>query len=119
MYRVIAGIEIDPSQPGYKHVLIQPHPGGGLTSTKASVHTMYGKVASSWEVKDGTMTMEVEIPANTTATVRLPGGKLEDVTESGKTLGSALANSGAKQVDGAVVFDAGSGTYEFVYKYGR
>jgi alpha-L-rhamnosidase len=119
MYRVIAGIEIDPSQPGYKHVLIQPHPGGGLTSSKASVHSMYGEVASSWEVKDGTMTMEVEIPANTTATVRLPGGKLEDVTESGKTLGSALANSGAKQVDGAVVFDAGSGTYEFVYKYGR
>src|SRR5581483_5303890 len=43
MYRVIAGIEIDPAEPGYKHVLIQPHPGGGLTSTKASVHSMYGE----------------------------------------------------------------------------
>jgi len=117
MYRVIAGIEIDPSQPGYKHVLIQPHPGGGLTSTKGSVHSMYGRVASSWEVKDGTMTMEVEIPANTTASVRLPGAKIEDVTESGKALGGAT--SGAKQMEDAVVLDTGSGTYEFVYKYGK
>ena len=116
MYRVIAGIEIDPSQPGYKHVLIQPHPGGGLTSTKASVHSMYGKVASSWEVKDGMMTMEVEVPANTTATVRLPGARLEDLREGGKAVAGAF---GAKQAEDAVVLDAGSGTYEFAYRYGK
>jgi alpha-L-rhamnosidase len=119
MYRVIAGIEIDPTQPGYKHVLIQPHPGGGLTSAKGSVHSMYGKVASSWEVKDGTMTMKVEIPANTTASVRLPGARLEDVREGGKGLGSGGAISGAKQVEDSVVLDAGSGSYEFVYKFGK
>jgi len=119
MYRVIAGIEIDPSQPGYKHVLIQPHPGGGLTSTKASVHSMYGRVASSWEVKGGTMTMSVEIPANTTASVRLPGARLEDVSEGSKMAGSGGSISGAKQVGDAVVLDVGSGNYEFVYKYGK
>jgi len=119
MYRVIAGVEIDPAMPGYKHALIQPHPGGGLTMTKASVHSMYGTVASSWEVKDGTMTMKVEIPANSSATVRLPGARVEDVTESGKALGSGAAISGAKQIDDAVVLEAGSGSYEFVYKYGK
>ena len=31
MYRTMAGIEIDPKQPGYKHILIQPRPGGGLS----------------------------------------------------------------------------------------
>ena len=31
MYRVVAGLELDPSEPGYKHVLVQPQPGGGLT----------------------------------------------------------------------------------------
>lgn len=115
MYRVIAGIEIDPQQPGYKHALIQPHPGGGLTSAKASVHSMYGKVASSWEVKAGTMTVQVEIPANTTASVRLPGARLEDVSEGRK--GSSGVISAAKQMEDAVVVDVGSGTYEFVYKY--
>jgi len=27
MYRVMAGIEIDPAAPGYRHTLIQPGPG--------------------------------------------------------------------------------------------
>jgi len=46
MYRVMAGIEIDPAEPGYKHILIQPQPGGGLTYAKASFDSMYGRVAS-------------------------------------------------------------------------
>lgn len=117
MYRVIAGIDIDPAQPGYKHVLIQPHPGGGLTSAKASVHGMYGKVASSWEVKDGKMTMSVVVPANTTATVQLPGARLEVVMESGKALASDTGISNVRQGDRAVVVDAGSGEYEFMYAY--
>ncbi len=45
MYRVMAGIEIDEAAPGYKHILIQPRPGGGFTSVKASHQTPYGKVA--------------------------------------------------------------------------
>ena len=49
MYRVVAGIEIDEKQPGYKHILIQPRPGGGLTSAKASVETLYSALSqSSW-----------------------------------------------------------------------
>ena len=32
MYRVVAGLELDPAEPGYRHVLVQPQPGGGLTS---------------------------------------------------------------------------------------
>ena len=34
MYRVMAGIETDESAPGYKHVLIQPRPGGGFTRSR-------------------------------------------------------------------------------------
>jgi len=115
MYRVIAGIDIDPAQPGYKHVLIQPHPGGGLTSAKASIHSMYGKVTSAWELKDGKMTLSVEVPANSTTTVRLPAAKVEDVTESGKELQAAASISSVRQGDGAVFLDAGSGSYEFVW----
>ncbi len=117
MYSVIAGIEIDPKQPGYKHILIQPHPGGGLSMAKASVHSMYGKVASSWELKDGKMTLRVEVPANTTATVRLPKAKLEQVTESEKTLQSSPGISGARQSDDAVFAEAGSGNYVFAFSY--
>ncbi len=117
MYRVIAGIEIDPKQPGYKHILIQPRPGGGLTSAKASEHSMYGKVASSWELKDGKMKLRVEVPANTTATIRLPKAGLEQVTESGKALQSSPGISGVRQGDDAVFAEAGSGIYGFDFRY--
>jgi alpha-L-rhamnosidase len=117
MYRVIAGIEIDVEHPGYKHILIQPRPGGGLTYAKASVHSMYGRVASSWEVKDGKMTMQVEVPANATATVRLPGARMEDVTENGKAAQAGTGISGVRQDEGAVFAEVGSGSYEFVYAY--
>src|SRR5262249_18395440 len=48
MYRVMAGLEIDESSPGYKHILIQPHPGGGFTDVKATHMTPYGMAASHW-----------------------------------------------------------------------
>jgi alpha-L-rhamnosidase len=79
MYRVVAGIEIDEMRPGYKHILIEPRPGGGLTQAKASVESMYGIVAASWEKVGDKLVVKVQIPANTTATVKLPRGKASDV----------------------------------------
>ena len=86
MYRVMAGIDIDEAAPGYKHVLIQPRPGGGFTSVKASHETPYGKVASAWTLADGRFELAVEVPPNTRATVRLPKAQLASVTEGGKAL---------------------------------
>ena len=48
MYRVVAGLNSDPDQPGYRHILVQPHLGGGLTYAKATLVTPYGDAASGW-----------------------------------------------------------------------
>ncbi len=109
MYRVMAGIEIDPAMPGYKHILIQPQPGGGFTRVKASHQTMYGTVSSAWTLTDGKFELAVEVPANTTATVRLPKAPLAGVTESGQAV------TKAKQDGEAVVIETGSGQYRFAY----
>ncbi len=117
MYRVVAGIEVDSQKPGYKHVLVQPRPGGGLEWVKASVHSIYGDVSSFWELKGQKMTLRVVIPANTTATIRLPHARLEDVLESGAPLQSSSEIRGPRQVSDAVVADTGSGSYVFEYKF--
>ena len=52
LYRVVAGIEIDEAQPGYKHILIQPHPGGGLTFVQANLRSMYGQIRSHWQISN-------------------------------------------------------------------
>jgi alpha-L-rhamnosidase len=118
MYRVMAGIETDESAPGYKHVLIQPRPGGGFTRVKASHQTMYGRVGSAWTLEGGRFALDVEVPPNTRATVRLPGAKLADVTESGRPLAGASGVTGQKQDGDAVVVEVGSGRYAFAYPAG-
>jgi alpha-L-rhamnosidase len=115
MYRVMGGIEIDEAQPGYKHVLVQPRPGGGLTSVTARHETPYGKLASAWTVKDGRFELLVEVPPNSRATVRLPKAQLASVTESAKALVEGNGVAGRRQDGDAVVVEVGSGRYRFAY----
>ncbi len=119
MYRVMAGIEIDPAAPGYKHILIQPQPGGGFTNVKAAHRTMYGKVSSAWTLKDGQFELAVEIPANTRATVRLPKAQLAGVTESGRAPAIGGGITGVRQDGDSVVVEIGSGLYRFAYAFGK
>lgn len=72
MYRVVAGIDMDPSVPAYKKIRIKPQPGGDLTYAKASLETGYGKIGVDWKIKEGKFFMDVEIPANTTAEIFVP-----------------------------------------------
>jgi alpha-L-rhamnosidase len=113
MYSVVAGITLDEKQPGYKHIFIQPRPGGGLTFAKASVQSMYGKVAAGWELAAGKMTLKIEVPSNTSATVLLPQSTLQTVTESGKALADSKEVKNARQNGNTVQFDVGSGAYIF------
>jgi alpha-L-rhamnosidase len=79
MYSVVAGIGLDEAQPAYKHIFIAPRPGGGLTYAKASVDSVYGKVSTAWELVDGKFKLKVEVPPNTTATVTMPNGKVQEL----------------------------------------
>jgi alpha-L-rhamnosidase len=115
LYRVVAGIEIDPQAPGYKHIIIQPHTGGGLSFAKASHQSLYGPVASGWELKDKQLLVTVEIPANSSATVKLPQARLENVLESGQPVASVKGVIRSSQNGQTAVVEVGSGRYEFSY----
>ncbi len=116
LYQVVAGIEIDPSRPGYRHILLQPHPGGSLTYAKARLESLYGPIKSGWRKQEQFLTVEVEVPANTTATVRLPQAMLSQVTESGKPLSQVAGILEISQEGQAVVTRIGSGRYVFAYE---
>ena len=118
MYRVMAGIEVDPADPAYKHVLIQPQPGGGFTRVDARFESIHGKVASAWTITNGVFDLAVEIPANCRATVRLPkAGSAAKVTESGKPLTQGNGIKTIRSEDDAVVVEIGSGQYRFGYPW--
>lgn len=111
MYRVSAGIET--LGPGYRNLLLQPHPSKKLNFSKASFESMYGTVASGWERKDGKVIITVKIPANCTATVVLPVSDKMKVISSGKTLGENSSFADIEELNGRVTLVAGSGTYVF------
>lgn len=117
LYRVVAGIEIDENEPGYKHILIQPRPGGSLTDAGASIHSMYGKVESSWKILGDQFNITITIPHNTHATTILPNAKLEEVLESGKALKNVIGIRHSYQNGDAVVLDLGSGCYQFTHEW--
>jgi alpha-L-rhamnosidase len=74
LYATVAGIDIDPGKPGYRHVVVRPRPGGELTWAKGSLRTMYGSVESASRIDGARFALDVTIPANATGTVHLPDG---------------------------------------------
>ena len=117
MYATVAGLQLDDNAPGYKHIVIAPEPGGGLSNAKASVDSIYGPVASGWEIANGKLTLHITVPPNTTATVRVPNAKLEDLREGGQPISNRPEFSAAHQDQNAAVLNVGSGTYTFESPY--
>jgi len=105
MYKRIAGIKPDETFPGYKHVIIAPEPGGGLTSASAELETVYGKIKSAWQISGNLMRVEVIIPPNTEASLQLPFAPVDGIRESGK--GFDYKKEGPVKL--------GSGNYVFTY----
>jgi alpha-L-rhamnosidase len=113
MYRVSAGIET--KGPGYKHLILQPHPSKKLSFSKAEFESYYGTVASGWERKGNTITVKIKIPANCVGTIVLPVNQQSKIMEGGKPLSENKNLSDISLSDNKVSLLAGSGEYSFEY----
>lgn len=83
-YSHLAGIK--DMNNGYETFTVQPYVLGDLSYVTCSVNTVRGKVESSWvKGEDGTITMTVEIPFGSTATVILPVENPASVTVNGSS----------------------------------
>ncbi|MBD1363248.1 family 78 glycoside hydrolase catalytic domain [Mucilaginibacter sp. ZT4R22] len=113
MYRVMVGLDTYNDGPGYKHIKIMPHPGGGFTNASASLQTYYGTVSSAWAIADGQLNFDVEIPVNTTASVYIPAKDAANVMDSGKPLKNGKPYQPANSKENYIMVELGSGTYHF------
>jgi alpha-L-rhamnosidase len=86
LYQTVAGIEIDPANPGYKHSILRPQYGGGLTHVSAKLKTHYGELMSQWNLQNGKFEWTVVVPANTSATVHLPAKEGSRIMMDGKSI---------------------------------
>jgi alpha-L-rhamnosidase len=77
VYRRAAGIDTDPTGPGYRHLTIQPHFDPSLPKLHVEYDSAYGTILSDWQ--QTTHTFTITIPANTTAEVTLPNGHRAEI----------------------------------------
>jgi alpha-L-rhamnosidase len=113
LYRVVAGIELDPQSPGYKHFRLQPQPGGPLTSARGTHLSPHGEIVSSWHRAAGSFTWEVTVPPNTTATARLPVPPSASISESAQPLAQSPGISQVRTDATGVSCELASGRYTF------
>ena len=111
-FKALGGINPDPQIPGFKHIIIKPLICGDLTYTKSTYHSIYGEINSNWEIIDNTLYLNVEIPANTSATIYVPASGKDKVIANNKfAWGKAVYKKTEK---GRVVYSVTPGKYEFV-----
>ena len=120
-YRVLAGIDTD--GPGYRRIVIRPRPPTQGSNpdqppihwVKAHYDSINGRIASAWKLESGAFTLDVTIPANTSASVFLPGATAGRTTEGGVPLASP-GITGIRSVAAAgrdLKVEIGAGTYRF------
>lgn len=72
-YEDLAGIRPVPGCPAFKHFELSPIFPEGLNHVKASYDSPYGEIISDWTVSEGgSLSWKVKVPANTTATMKIP-----------------------------------------------
>ncbi|HRK29635.1 MAG TPA: family 78 glycoside hydrolase catalytic domain [Tepidisphaeraceae bacterium] len=107
LYHDLAGIRLDESAPGFRHVVIQPAVVGDVTRADASYESIKGKVGSSWSRRGGEFELRATIPANVTASVVVPGRSATVEPPAGVHLGAGTLEPGGTR------YAVSSGNYVF------
>lgn len=115
MFENMAGIK--ETSPGFKTFLIQPEPMNvTINSLKASYRSVFGTITSAWQKKGDLITMTIEVPVNTTATVCLPPTPTNNITFNGKALVASTVKPKWINRREQNTVTVGSGKYVLSYK---
>jgi hypothetical protein len=115
LFQSVLGIRPDPAGPGFKRFIIapQPDPATGLTEAAGWYDSIQGRIESRWKLADHAITMQITVPTNTTATIRIPAADPKQVSESGKPVGQDPSVRILRQDPGALFVEVDGGKYSF------
>lgn len=108
----LAGISQQPQSYGFKKILIAPQFVKEIQWVKSSYNSINGKIALRWNVSNSYVHLNVTIPANSTAQIKIPISDYRKIKVNGK---EAIQNQEVKIVThtkNEVILETGSGTYE-------
>ncbi len=111
LYRFVGGIDTDGA--GFRAITIAPQPAAGLTAARANYDAITGKISCAWKIAEGKLTLEIIVPPNTTATVRVPSAQPAAIEEGATSATKARGVEFVRVEPAAAIFQVGSGTYHF------
>ena len=105
----VAGIRLDKDSPGYKKFIVRVPKltASQLSWAKAEFDSPAGLIKSHWERKGSTITLNVTVPPNCSATIWFPQENGKNITEN-----SGIANS-IGNLEGYQLFEVKAGNYRF------
>lgn len=108
LYEHLAGIRA--ASPGWRSLVVEPLINARFTHVTAATSTPFGEVTSEWTYADGSVVLDVTIPAGVTAQVGLLGATTDSATVDGQAvLEAAVTEQGIR-------VPVGSGTYRFTWE---
>lgn len=117
MFDDMAGISCDQNDPGFKNIVLAPHPNPLIQSVSASYESAYGTITADSAYEGDMWNYSVTVPANTTADVSLPVENIRTLTVNGKAYTQTdLTADGIEFVeekDGRANFKAVAGKFSF------
>ncbi len=112
LYSKVAGIDLDPEEPGFKKFIVKPHPFGKMNNVKASHDSPFGKIISEWSVADNKLKLKVIIPVNSTSEIHVPATGFDLSVNGKKAHPEAIIESPGTNYH-YLRLTRGSGTYLF------
>lgn len=118
MYRKMVGLDTYDDEPGYKHIKVMPHIGGNFSFASARLKTYYGVAAASWKLDKNNLSLDVEVPANTHATIFIPAADAASITENNMPISNSKDIKVGGKEEEYIKVDVGSGVYHFTVTQG-
>lgn len=112
-YRNLAGMQADPRDPGYRHMILRPQPVEELEYVSYINNTSYGKGGITWRNEDDAFVMNIQVPVSCHASVYVPAEDPAQITEGGKSAEDAEGVIFKEMQEGYALFEVESGIYEF------
>lgn len=112
----IGGIQSDPASHGMQRFVVCPWCPDTLSYARTSTASLYGPITCNWRRDAKRMTLELSVPPNSRATVRLPVPVSVEITESGVPLGRALGITQQNPIGNRPTFEAAAGQYLFQWE---
>ncbi|MDT0647990.1 family 78 glycoside hydrolase catalytic domain [Zunongwangia sp. F260] len=112
-YQNLAGMNADPENPGYRHIIFKPQPVDDLEYVSYKNDTPYGEAGITWRNNKHNFGINIVVPVGSTATVYIPVGDNSIIEEKGKDAETSEMVTFVKMEGRYAIYKVESGTYDF------